>query len=132
MKPYTPYESILNRPCDFRVKYRFFANDEGGRKTGPPAQGYRSDFMYDGDNPKTDCIYMIHPEFMDDNKNVIIDLTVHSWNGIANMWILNPNHIQYHKDRIKIGIKGFFMEGPTKTAECEVIEIVGLKSTISK
>ena len=127
METHTPYEKIRNRPCDFIVKYRFFTIDEGGRKTGPPSQGYRSDFLYDTDNPNTDRIYMIHPEFIYDNGQVILDKSYNSWTGKANMWILNPDFMQYHRDRIKIGVKGFFMEGATKTAECEVIEVVGLK-----
>jgi len=40
------------------------------------------------------------------------------------MWILNESLIELHKERIKIGLKGFFMEGPHKAAECEVIEVV--------
>lgn len=43
------------------------------------------------------------------------------------MWILNPDFMDYHRSRIKIGVKGFFMEGGIKTAECEVIGLVGLK-----
>jgi hypothetical protein len=82
--------------------------------------------MYEGDNPKKDMIFMIHPEFIDDNYNVILDTSIRLWSGKANMWILNPDFIAYHRERIKIGTKGFFMEGPIKTAECEVIEIIGL------
>jgi hypothetical protein len=126
MEPHTPYEQIRNRPCDFLVKYRFFTSDEGGRKTGPPMQGYKSDFMYDGDNPKTDSIYMIHPEFIDNNNNVITDKSIRSWSGKAKMWILNADFLPYHISRIKVGVKGYFMEGPNKTAECQVIEIIRL------
>lgn len=127
MEKHTPYEQIRKRPCDFIVKYRFFTIDEGGRKTGPAFQGYRCDFLYDGDNPKTDRIYMIHPEFIDDNDQVILDKSYNSRTGKANMWILNPDFMDYHRSRIKIGVKGFFMEGGIKTAECEVIRLVGLK-----
>jgi len=42
------------------------------------------------------------------------------------MWIANPTWRNYHKEKIKIGLKAFFMEGPRKVAECEVIEINGL------
>jgi len=127
MEQHVPYETIRKRPCDFIVKYRFFTTNEGGRKTGPPSQGYRSDFMYKGDNPKTDRIFMIHPEFINDENQVILDKSIRSWTGKANMWILNPNYIDYHKERIKIGIQGYFMEGAIKTADCEVIELIGLK-----
>ncbi|KJF42063.1 hypothetical protein [Draconibacterium sediminis] len=127
MEQHTPYEQIRKRPCDFIVKYRFLTEEEGGRKTGPPSQRYKSDFMYYGDNPMTERIFMIHPEFIDDNGNVILDKSLHSWTGKANMWILNTDFNEYHKRRIKLGLKGFFMEGAHRTAVCEVIEIVGLK-----
>ena len=44
------------------------------------------------------------------------------------MWILNPNYYDYHKQRIKLGTKGYFMEGGHKTAECIVIAIIGLNN----
>jgi hypothetical protein len=43
------------------------------------------------------------------------------------MWIVNSDYIYYHKNRLKIGTKGYFMEGVRITAECEVIELIGLK-----
>jgi hypothetical protein len=47
---HTPYEKALGHKCDFRVKYRFFTTEEGGRLS-LPYQGIRSDFWYDrGDN----------------------------------------------------------------------------------
>ena len=63
-----PYEQIRHRPCDFIVKYRFYDENEGGRKTGTPIQGYRSDFMYaedEVDNKQKCKMWMIHPEFLD-------------------------------------------------------------------
>lgn len=43
------------------------------------------------------------------------------------MWIVTGVNQELHKSRIKIGKKGYFMEGPRKVAECEVIEILRLK-----
>ena len=123
IEQHVPYEKNMKRPCDFIVKYRFFTIDEGGRKTGPPTQGYRSDFMYN-DNPEK--IFMIFPEFINDDNQVILDKSVQSWSGKANMWIINPDFIDYHKNKIKIGVKGYFMEGFKKTAECEIIELISL------
>jgi hypothetical protein len=65
-----------NRPCDFVVRCRFLTKEEGGRQTGLPIQGIRSDFMYYGDNPKIDRIFMIHPKFLDNHDNVITQSTV--------------------------------------------------------
>ncbi len=40
-----PYHEILKHHYDFRVRYRFLSQEEGGRRN-PPFQGYRSDFEY--------------------------------------------------------------------------------------
>lgn len=131
MNKHIPYETIRHRPCDFIVKYRFYTDKEGGRKIGTPFQGIRSDFMYAEDefDNKVECkIWCIHPEFLDENNNIILDKSIHvPQTGRAQMWILNEKLYDMHKKRIKVGQKGFFME-PFKTAECEVIEVVSLKN----
>jgi hypothetical protein len=128
MNQHIPYGKAGGMSCDFIVKYRFYTKEEGGRKR-PPAQGYRSDFLYaeDAVNEKFQ-LWMIYPEFLDENNDVILDTTLPvPQTGKAQMWIFNKKFAEMHKRRIKIGQQGFFMEGSTKTAECEVIEIVGLK-----
>lgn len=129
---HTPYEQIRHRPCDFIVKYKFYTDKEGGRKTGTPIQGYRSDFMYVEDEVenKQECkMWMIHPEFLDKDNKVILDKTIRvPQTGKAQMWILNERLYEMHQKRVKVGQKGYFMEGRIKTAECEVIEIVALKN----
>jgi hypothetical protein len=70
---------------------------------------------------------MIWPEFEDENGIVITDTDKHiSRTGKARMWIMAPKMRSYHKDKIKVSLKGFFMEGGTRVAECEVIEMVDL------
>jgi hypothetical protein len=124
-----PYEEIRKHPPDFRVQYRFFTEAAGGRKL-LPFQGYRSDFSYDGDDIKTTGIFAIHPEFEDENGNVILDKTKPvPIEGTARMWILFPEMRKLvHTNRIMLGITGYFMEGSRKVAEAEVIEILGLHS----
>jgi len=39
------------------------------------------------------------------------------------MSIVNDQLVKYHKTRIEVGTKGYFMEGARKVAECEVIEL---------
>lgn len=126
MDRHIPYQQIRKRECDFIVAYRFFSSDEGGRKTGNPMQGYRSDFMYsDDENEKQ--LWMIWPEFLDENNNIILDKSFRvADSGKAQMWIINEINQDLHRERIKIGLKAFFMEGPNKVAECEVIQIVNL------
>ena len=132
IEKHIPYEQIRNRPCDFIVKYKFYSKKEGGRKTGEPFQGYRSDFMYYEDEVENiiqSQMWMIHPEFLDSENNVILNKTISvPKSGHAKMWILNESFFELHKKRIKIGQKGFFMEGSHKTAECEVTEIVNLNN----
>jgi len=121
------YEERLNRTHDFEVRYRFFTPDEGGRESGPPYQGYRSDWSYEGDEIEKTGIYMIWPEFEDDNGIVIKGKEKVRESGVARMWIVNPELVnEVHKKRIKVGVKGFFMEGSRKVAEAEVIRVVGL------
>ena len=126
MENHKPYEEIRKRKCDFIVRYNFFSIQEGGRKTGTPKQGYRSDFMYIED-VELKKAWMIWPEFLDTQNNVILDQTLRvESSGKAQMWIINDDFNEFHKSRIKIGLKAYFVEGLSKTAECEVIEIVGL------
>jgi hypothetical protein len=72
---------------------------------------------------------MIWPEFEDEKGNLIID-SVERVNpiGTARMWIINAKMRKMHRNRIKIGIKGYFIEGAKRVAECEVLEIIGLQS----
>lgn len=122
-----PYEEVRKHPPDFRVKYKFYSETENGRKM-PPSQGYRSDFSYDDDDMEKIDLFAIHPEFEDENGNVILvrDSPV-PLEGTARMWILFPEMRKLvHSARIKPGIIGYFMEGPRKVAIAEVIEIVGL------
>ena len=38
----------------------------------------------------------------------------------------------FHYDKIKVGVKGYFREGATFSADCEVIEILDLKINPTK
>ena len=113
---------------DFEVKYRFLSAVEGGRKTGSPFQGYRSDWAYEGDDISKTGIYMIHPEFLDNNGNVLDKDVQVPISGIARMRILSEEMKGIiHRKRIKVGVKGYFMEGGRRVAEAEVTKVVGLK-----
>ena len=119
-----PYETKFKQKEDFRVSYRFYSHKEGGRQT-IPFQGYRSDFWYE--NIDHSGIFMIWPEFEDEAGKVILNSAIElPKTGTARMWILMPKMRSYHKTKIHIGLKGFFMEGSRRVADCEVIEIVDL------
>jgi len=124
---FSPYDTKLGHRADFKVAYRFYNLEEGGRKM-IPYQGYRSDFWYDHpEHSNTNRIFMIHPEFEDAEGAVITASNVSvPERGNARMWILDPQMRSYHHDKIKVGLIGYFMEGSRRVAECEVIEIIDL------
>jgi len=128
MKKMASKQDKFNHPEDFRVRYRFYTAEEGGRKTLPIGAGnYRSDFWYLHPDNTEDRIYMIHPEFEDPLGYLLGDVEV-AIQGTARMWILIEGYRPYHRKRIKVGTKGFFMEGGRRVAECEVIALVGLET----
>ena len=109
--------------ADFRVKYRFYTPEEGGRKT-LPFQGYRSDYWYPLSTHSEYRAFIIHPEFEDEKGEVITDLNQSvAQSGTAAMQIINPDMKPYHKGKIQVGMIGYFMEGDRKVAICEVIEV---------
>jgi hypothetical protein len=119
------YSEIFNHNCDFKVKYCLFDVEEGGRYA-LPNQGIRFDFSYDDPEPEGNLghLYMIWPEFEDENGEIINDGQVLK-EGIARMWIISPEFREFHRKHIKIGTKGHLREGK-KIASCEVIEIIDL------
>ena len=125
VKMHIPYQEKLKHKVDFRVKYKFYSEAEGGRKS-LPYQGIRFDFWYEHEDAKENSVYIIWPEFEDEKQNVILDNTKSvPESGTARMWIIMDKMRKYHRDRIKVGIIGFFFEGK-KVGRCEVIEIIGL------
>ena len=114
-----PYIKVFGREHDFRVKYRLFNPEEGGRHT-PAFQGIRWDFWYP-DHP-AGHLFMIYPEFEDSRGELLnTDIPI-SNGGFANMWILNPEYFAYHRERLTVGTQGTFNEGKP-IAECEVISL---------
>lgn len=130
---WVPYEQQRGYGHDFRVSYRFFPTAEGGRKT-LPFQGYRCDFSYVGDELSQSGIYAIHPEFEDANGEVRLNTdTCVPAEGTARMWVLFPAmRRDVHAQRIAVGVKGFFMEGPKRVGAVEVIEVNGLSENAQK
>jgi hypothetical protein len=123
---HTPYETMLGHKCDFKVNYRFYTREEGGR-VFLPHQGIRCDFWFaHGDNGENQ-MFMIWPEFENSKGEIILenDRPVPPA-GTARMWIIVPERRPHHYGHIKIGLLGHFREGAKKTAECQIIEIVDL------
>ncbi len=118
------YRESFNCLPDFKVRYRFLSAAEGGRST-PPYQRIRWDFLYEGDDPRTDGIHMIWPEFISPAGSILGEGEV-PLVGEALMFIVNLDRRSYHRERIGRGTRGFFVEGSRKVAECEVTGIHGL------
>lgn len=100
MEKHQPYNIVLARNPDFRVKYRLYAAEEGGRYM-LPLQGIRFDFWYEHEEHKKGMLFMIWPEFEDEHGNVITDKERQvQKSGTARMWIVNKDFIEYHKGKI--------------------------------
>ena len=120
------FEDVRN---DFEVEYRFVSREEGGRETGPPAQGlYRCDWVYADvveEDPGT--LWMIWPIFINESGEPLPRGTLVTETGLARMVILNDDLREtVHKNRIKLGVRGYFVEGVKKVAEAVVVRVVDL------
>ncbi|MCR6640423.1 MAG: hypothetical protein NVV82_15845 [Sporocytophaga sp.] len=131
MNTHQPYNERLGHPHDFVVEYRYLTAEEGGRQSGPPFQGIRSDFSYEHENQKTNQVYMIWPEFLNDKGELFMEDKRVPSSGTARMWIINNQMRAFHQKNIKVGLTGYFIEGG-KTAICTVIEIAGLMTNPTK
>lgn len=113
------YKDKLKREKpDFVIKYKIINQQ---RLIRLPGQGIRTDFMY-ADEPNQ--AYMIYPEFRNEKGSIILDTSEAILiEGIADMWIIMPEMIDFHKSKLEIGRRGYLVEGPVKMAECEIISI---------
>lgn len=123
---------IIVSLADFRVTYRFFSHAEGGRKN-LPLQGYRPDWVYAEDYSVQDHlstsdlpVFLINPIFVDENGQGYDRGETVPQEGFADMQIMFDQLRPEHCRRIKIGTKGYFVEGPHRVAEATVIDILYL------
>lgn len=110
---------------DFRVRYRFLSQAEGGRSS-LPFQHIRTDLLYTDDDPSKDGIWCIWPEFLSCDGTVFPEGKPVPAEGTADMYVLSAELRPALKRRIHVGAKVFFVEGGMPTAICEVVEIMGL------
>lgn len=123
----TDFGAVRN---DFEVQYRFLSPEEGGRKSGPPMQGYRSDWKYADatvEELESNLIWMIWPIFLGLDGKPIPENIVVNVEGVARMTVLNDDLRQTeHRNRIRVGTEGYFVEGPNQVAVANVIRVVEL------
>jgi|JI8StandDraft_1071087.scaffolds.fasta_scaffold105358_2 hypothetical protein len=113
---------------DFRVKYRFFTQAEGGRMN-PALQGYRSDWIYAEDYEQYGTgalLCMIWPWAVDEYGLEYSPHELMPSEGFADMCILFAESRPIHRRRIRVGVKGYFVEGSRRVAEAEVVDILYL------
>ena len=114
-------------PDDFEAVIRIYSHEEGGRQT-PPFNGLRWDFGY-GDDPPGSPIYVIWPDFFDEDGDSLPTDTPLSV-GLelrARMTALSDEtRAEVHRRRIKEGVKFFCHEGSKRVAEGQVTRITGL------
>ena len=123
MASYTEATGLLP---DFQVSYRLFSAEEGGRKT-PHFQGIRWDFSYEDETVgKLRQVFLIWPEFVSDSGEMLPEDEPMPKQGLADMFIVNPAFRTFHSQHIKVGVRGYFREGPHKIGLCEVIKILAL------
>ena len=120
------YSERLQRRPDFRVRYRWIEEQAGGLHQ-KPFQHMRCDFSYESDDVQRDGIYMVWPEFENVEGIPSAEGVPIPSEGVASMWIVVPEmRVQVHRQKARVGERGFFMVGGTQIAEAEIIEIVGL------
>lgn len=124
LEPMASYRERTGWEPSFEVRYRFLSPSEGGRNS-PPRQHVRWDFMYEGDDPLQDGISMVWPEFIGPSGTVLPEGEV-PMEGCAQMFVVNPDRRPFHAARVAIGVRGFFMEGARRVAECQVTRVLGL------
>lgn len=113
---------------DFEAEIRIFRNNEGGRRL-PPFNGIRWDFAYAGDDIQETGLFMIHPDFMDDDgdsfptdRPLQVDCTLR-----ARMIVVSDEmREKVHRKRIAEGVRFYCHEGSRRVAEGIVTKITGL------
>ncbi len=119
------YRELRKHPPDFIVRYRLYAPSEGGREV--TFQHLRCDFLYAGDDPARDGIHMIHPEFLDAAGEPLPKDRPVPLMGRASMWILvAETRASVHRGRLRLGVRGHFMEAARRIGDVEVESIEGL------
>ena len=112
-------------PPDFRVSYRLFNAEEGGRNT-PHFQHIRWDFSYADENiSEPNQAFMIWPEFVSGAGAVLPKGEPMPRYGLADMFIINPAFRDFHCQHIRVGVKGYVHEG-RRIGVCEVVGVLAL------
>lgn len=114
---------LYDHPGAFEAEITIFTEQEGGRKT-PPKNGIRWDLTYAENNPEG-RMFMIWPEFIDENGDSIDTGVPLTGKLKARIHIVVKEMMEFHSGRISVGTKFFSMEGPKKVAKGVVTKVTG-------
>ena len=119
--------SILSQYTnDFEAVIRIFSPEEGGRKASI-CNGIRWDFAYASDiMPLT--LYMIYPDFCDqEGRSLPDDQPLPTGVDLpAGMFVLVKEMRDFHRQKIRKGVRFYCHEGGRRVAEGVVTRITGL------
>ncbi|MEH6638591.1 MAG: hypothetical protein V7717_04905 [Porticoccaceae bacterium] len=116
---------LYEHPDDFEATITILTTEEGGRET-PPFNGIRWDFQYKENNPEGE-IYMIWPEFIDENNDAIEKGIPLTGTLKARMHIVNQEMKNIvHVPRMQVGTEFYSVEGPKKVAKGVITKLTGL------
>ena len=89
-----------------------------------PSQGIKWDFSYKNSEHKSNELFMIWPQFLDEYGKVLpyTEEPVPT-EGHAKMWIVDEKMKEYHRNKIYVGMRANGMEGTKVVANYVVTEI---------
>ena len=115
---------IYSTEADFEAEIRILGPEEGGRNS-PPHNFIRWDLGYIDREPD-DPIYMIWPNFLDDNGFPIPKGVPIEGNKIARMHILVKEMLDFHRQRLAVGTEFNCHEGRRIVATGKVTKLLAL------
>ena len=122
----TTYSERTARRPDFRVRYEWISDQAAGLHQ-KVLQHIRCDFSYEGDDVMQDGVYMVWPEFEDEDGNPFPEGAVVPAIGTASMWIVSPDmRVKAHREKAQLGTRGYFVVGSKRIARAEIVEIIGI------
>jgi hypothetical protein len=114
---------------DFRVSYRLFTQEEGGR-WAPPYQHIRWNFRYDDKTISTGTFIMVYPEILTPDGTYFPEGQPIPMVGLADMFIFSAKARAFHAPHIRPGTRGYFVEGRQRVGVWEVLEVTGLRDNL--
>ena len=115
--------SLYNKEPDFEATITVYPPGPTGRRV-PARNGIRWDLRYRSDPAN---IYMIWPEFVTDEGELISSDVPLIGTYRARMYIVSGDmKDKVHREKMKVGVKFYMVEGPIECAEGIVTKILNM------